>query len=139
MVGQMASSIIHDIRSPLAIIRGYAELAIAGSETIEKRQRFANTITAEVTRLHGMARDLQEYSEGMASLSLSRTALGPFIESFVELIEPDFAERGIHIIHHLQYQGDLMLDMNRLKRALHNISANAGEAMTNGGTFMVTS
>lgn len=138
VVGQMASSIIHDIRSPLSIIRGYAELAVAGTESTEKRQRFANTITAEVTRLHDMARDLQEYSDGTSSVALIPTAIGPFIESFVELIQPDFLERGIHIIHHLQYEGNLMLDSDRMKRAFHNIATNAADAMASGGSFMVT-
>jgi signal transduction histidine kinase len=139
VVGQMASSIIHDIRGPLAIIRGYAELAVAGTESTEKRQRFANTITAEVSRLHDMARDLQEYSDETSSVALIPTAIEPFIESFLELIRPDFSERSIHIIHHLQYEGNLMMDAGRMKRAFHNISANAADAMASGGSFMVTS
>ncbi len=139
VVGQMASSIIHDIRSPLGIIRGYAKLAVSGEAPTEKRQRFASTITAEVARLHEMARDLQEYSEGSQPMDPEQIQLGPFIESFVHLIEPDFTDRGIHIIHHLQYEGDLMLDTERMKRVFHNISTNAAEAMTDGGTFMVIS
>jgi len=139
VVGQMASSIIHDIRSPLAIIRGYAKLAVSGEAPTEKRQRFASTITAEVTRLNEMARDLQEFSEGSQTIELGQTQLGPFIEAFVRLIEPDFADRGIHIIYHHQYEGDLMLDIGRMKRVFHNISANAAEAMTDGGSFRVIS
>lgn len=137
IVGQMASSIIHDIRSPLAIIRGYAELTVVGSVSTEKRQRFANTITAEVTRLHKMARDLQEYSEGVQTVELEFTPLGSLIEEIIEFFESNFTERSIHIIHNLRYTGNLMLDTSRMKRVLHNIISNAADAMPNGGTFMI--
>lgn len=139
IVGQMASSIIHDIRSPLAIIRGYAELSVAGSISMEKRQRFANTIAAEVSRLHEMARDLQEYSEGIQTIQLKPTPSGPIIEDIVAFLESNFNDRGIHIIHHLQYTGPLNLDASRIRRALHNMAINAADAMPNGGTLMITS
>jgi signal transduction histidine kinase len=139
MVGQMASSIIHDIRSPLAIIRGYAELTVAGSVSTEKRQRFANTITEEVRRLRDMAQELQEFSEGAQAVQPVPTPLGEVVEEVIAFLEGNFRERGIHIIHHLQYTGALMLDAPRIKRVLHNLAMNAADAMSGGGTFMITS
>ena len=138
MVGQMASSIIHDIRSPLAIIRGYAELAVAGSVTTERRQRFANTISGEVQRLKEMARELQEFSEGTQTFQLSPTPLAHVIEEVLTFLEGNFKERGIHLIQRLEYPGILMLDGFRMKRVIHNLAVNAAEAMPGGGTFMVT-
>ena len=114
-VGQMASSIIHDIRSPLAIIRGYAELAVTSTVSTEKRQRFANTITSEVRRLRDMAEELQEFSEDTHAVELNAISLHEVIEEVVDFLDSDFRDRGIHIIHHAQYTGQLMLDAPRIK------------------------
>jgi nitrogen-specific signal transduction histidine kinase/DNA-binding NarL/FixJ family response regulator len=137
-VGQMASSIIHDIRSPLAIIRGYAELAVTGAVSTEKRQRFANTITSEVRRLRDMAEELQEFSEGTHAVELNAISLHEVIEEVVDFLDSNFRDRGIHIIHHAQYTGQLMLDAPRIKRILHNLTGNAADAMPDGGTLMIT-
>jgi len=137
-VGQMASSIIHDIRSPLAIIRGYAELAVTSAVSTEKRQRFANTITSEVRRLRDMAEELQEFSEGTHAVELNAISLHEVIEEVVDFLDSDFRDRGIHIIHHAQYTGQLMLDAPRIKRILHNLAGNAADAMPDGGTLMIT-
>jgi len=137
-VGQMASSIIHDIRSPLAIIRGYAELAVTRAVSREKRQRFANTITSEVRRLRDMAEELQEFSEGTHAVELNAISLHEVIEEVVDFLDSDFRDRGIHIIHHAQYTGQLMLDAPRIKRILHNLAGNAADAMPDGGTLMIT-
>ena len=137
-VGQMASSIIHDIRSPLAIIRGYAELAVTSTVSTEKRQRFANTITSEVRRLRDMAEELQEFSEDTHAVELNAISLHEVIEEVVDLLDSDFRDRGIHIIHHAQYTGQLMLDAPRIKRILHNLAGNAADAMPDGGTLMIT-
>ena len=138
IVGQMASSIIHDIRSPLAIIRGYAELAVTGAVSTEKRQRFANTITSEVRRLRDMAEELQEFSEGTHAVELNAISLHEVIEEVVDFLDSEFRDRGIHIIHHAQYTGQLMLDAPRIKRILHNLTGNAADAMPDGGTLMIT-
>ena len=138
IVGQMASSIIHDIRSPLAIIRGYAELAVTGAVSTEKRQRFANTITSEVRRLRDMAEELQEFSEGTHAVELNAISLHEVIEEVVDFLDSNFRDRGIHIIHHAQYTGQLMLDAPRIKRILHNLTGNAADAMPDGGTLMIT-
>ena len=137
-VGQMASSIIHDIRSPLAIIRGYAELAVTSTVSTEKRQRFANTITSEVRRLRDMAEELQEFSEDTHAVELNAISLHEVIEEVVDFLDSDFRDRGIHIIHHAQYTGQLMLDAPRIKRILHNLAGNAADAMPDGGTLMIT-
>ncbi|MEE2993788.1 MAG: ATP-binding protein [Gemmatimonadota bacterium] len=137
-VGQMASSIIHDIRSPLAIIRGYAELAVTRAVSTEKRLRFANTITSEVRRLRDMAEELQEFSEGTHAVELNAISLHEVIEEVVDFLDSDFRDRGIHIIHHAQYTGQLMLDAPRIKRILHNLTGNAADAMPDGGTLMIT-
>lgn len=137
-IGQMASSIIHDIRSPLAIIRGYAELAVTGTVSTEKRQRFAHTITTEVRRLRDMAEELQEFSEGAHAVDLKSMPLQEVVEEVVEFLDNNFRDRGIHIIHHIQYTGSLMLDAPRIKRILHNLAGNAADAMPDGGTLMIT-
>jgi signal transduction histidine kinase/DNA-binding NarL/FixJ family response regulator len=137
-VGQMASSIIHDIRGPLAIIRGYAELAVTGTVSTEKRQRLANTITSEVRRLRDMADELQEFSEGAHAVELKSIPLQDVIGEVVDFLDSNFRERGIHIIHHMQYTGRLMLDSPRIKRILHNLAINGADAMPDGGTLMVT-
>ena len=85
-----------------------------------------------------MAEELQEFSEDTHAVELNAISLHEVIEEVVDFLDSDFRDRGIHIIHHAQYTGQLMLDAPRIKRILHNLAGNAADAMPDGGTLMIT-
>ncbi len=137
LVGNMASTIAHDIRNPLTIISGYATLL---ADLYPDGREYADVIVAEVERLSGMLTELLDYARGgEEDLALKSYDLGAFLVELLRLLERDFQLSGIPIVTGIEYQGPVSVNRNRLLRACLNISNNAREAMEGRGTFTVGS
>ncbi|MHB8772339.1 MAG: two-component system sensor histidine kinase NtrB [Syntrophales bacterium] len=60
-LGEMGAVLAHEVRTPLAGIKGYAQL-LAERMTDERSRRFAGLIAQEAIRLEGLVNDLLDYS-----------------------------------------------------------------------------
>lgn len=137
VVGNMASTIAHDIRNPLTIISGYASLL---ADLYPDGREYADVIVAEVERLSGMLTELLDFARGgEEDLALRSYDLGAFLVELLRLLERDFQLSGIPIVTGIEYQGPIHVNRNRLLRACLNISNNAREAMDGRGVFTVSS
>ena len=70
VIGRMAASIIHDLKKPMAVIRGFAELLANPDVDAEKRQTFSSLIMEDVDRFLGMTQELLDYSRGQINLEI---------------------------------------------------------------------
>lgn len=136
-IGQMASSIIHDFKNPMAIIRGLGELLEKAQLPEEKRSRFANIIIGEVDRCVTMTRDILEYCRGEKNYRFTTISSREFIEGITLVLEHDFDTAGIGFERVIEYDGPLQLDLEKMKRVLFNLSNNARSVMPSGGIFAI--
>jgi signal transduction histidine kinase len=143
LVGKMATTIAHDIRNPLSVIAGYAQLL---GDLYPDGREHAEVIVAEVERLSGMLTELLDFAREGAeggeaaperALDLKLYDLGAFLIELLRLVERDFQMAGIPILTRIEYHGPVRLDRNRLLRACLNVSNNAREAMGSRGTFTI--
>ena len=81
VIGRMAASIIHDLKKPMAVIRGFAELLANPNVDAEKRQTFSNLIMEDVDRFLGMTQELLDYSRGQINLEFREVHLGEWVET----------------------------------------------------------
>jgi signal transduction histidine kinase len=138
-VGQLASSIIHDFRSPMTAIRlsidSLRELSHAPREQLE---RYYKQIVKSVDRLLAMAQELLDYTRGDLKLELKEWD----ISSLLEELRVDFdllsAERNVRFIVERVTSGVVKIDRDRFERALLNIINNALEAMSDGGELRLS-
>ena len=137
-IGKLASSIMHDIRNPLTIIRGYAELIKDPSFPPEKSTLFAKNILNEVDRFLAMTQELLTFATGKDGLNRENVKLKEFLEELVNSIENQFIDRGHSIRLQVTYPGFVNIDPNRFRRALENICYNALEAMKDKGRFSIS-
>ena len=138
VIGRMAASIIHDLKNPMSVIRGFAELL--GNERLgaEKRQDFSNVILEEIDRFIGMTRELLDYSRGEMDLKLEEIQLGDWLENLARFLRDDLAKSQVELVTNLGYTGPVLIDGQRMRRVLSNIASNARDAMPLGGTFTIT-
>ena len=68
VIGDMAASIIHDLKQPMAVIRGFAELLSNPEVAPEKRWAFSQMILEDVDLFLGMTQELLDYSRESMSL-----------------------------------------------------------------------
>lgn len=136
-VGQIASTIIHDIKLPIANIRTSAEILANSNINDDLRREFSTLIVKEVDRLVGMTREILEFTRGETKLELSEFPLDDLLEDVLGKIELDFAKIGIKITRNWNNLPKVTGDFNRLWRVLSNLVMNSRDAMKNGGEILV--
>ena len=137
VIGRMAASIIHDLKKPMAVIRGFAEMLASPNVDAEKRQTFSNLVLEDVDRFLGMTQELLDYSRGQINLELREVELGEWVERVGIFLVEDFAAAKVELVYDLQYTGPVRMDPERMRRVLVNIAGNAADAMAGGGKFTI--
>ncbi|MGE3512747.1 MAG: ATP-binding protein [Vicinamibacterales bacterium] len=95
---QFSAALAHELRTPLAILRGEAELALSATATHEDIRRALQTQLEEFDRLHGLITQvltLARAESGQIRLAHDAIDLGALAREVVEQLEPVAAARGI--------------------------------------------
>jgi signal transduction histidine kinase len=129
LVGNMASSIIHDFKNPMTVIRANAE--IMGQDP--QNAMCARVIMRHVDRLTTMANDLLDFARGAVRLNTQDVDPQTWFAELDELLEPLAAGRAIRLECSVLTGDHLRIDPDRMTRAIYNLAANAVEAMPRGG------
>jgi signal transduction histidine kinase len=138
-VGRVATSVAHDLRSPLGGIARSAEFLARPEISPETRQKLSQAIVSLARRLINTTQEILDFVRG-EPLPLNRApcALPEFLDQVLAVMEVDFADRGIEVVKNHAYTGTIVMDADRIAQVVYNIAANARDAMPHGGTFAVT-
>ena len=139
---EVTDNIAHDLRSPITRIRGMAETAVTGKETIETYREMAGIVIEESDRLMGIINTMLQISEvdsGLVCLSMNRVNLIQLIQDAYELFQPVAEDQGIALKTSLPSQPVIILgDGGRLQRAIANLIDNAVKYTPRGGTILLS-
>lgn len=135
-LGEMGAMLAHEIRNPLAGIKGYAQV-IEKRPMEERNSRFAGRIVMETQRLEALVSDLLDYArrdrETMATVNLGET-----ICHAAELLQPDAEKFQVKITCECPVGLQAMGNQDRLGQVVLNLGKNAIQAMPEGGTLRMT-
>ena len=99
MRDQFLDSATHELRTPLANIKAYAEtLALSEMMDVEQQKEFCNTINAEATRLarlHRRPAQLSSMEVGSLSLNRQKVDLERLLREIVGKVEPQMEQKEI--------------------------------------------
>lgn len=138
-VGQMASSIIHDFRSPMTgVALGIERLQRSEQMSPEDKDRLFTLIKSSVERMNRMMQELLDFSRGDVKLNYAEHSVDDFVQGIQRLIEMDMERKQIRFTCENVYQGSAILDRDRLQRAVMNILSNAEDATPRGGHISMT-
>jgi signal transduction histidine kinase len=132
-LGTMAGMLAHDFRGPMTVIRGYAEtLQEPGLPPSEVAARAALIVEA-ADRLSRMTNETLDFARGAERLVLRLVPLGMFLAELAAGIEQELP--GLSVAREFRVDGTLRLplDVDKLRRAVSNIAANARDAMGGRG------
>lgn len=139
---EFISVVAHDLRSPLALIRGYADLIRklpAGSHGGEQEQRALAYIQEAVTRLDRVVGDLLDMSRIEARrLELHKEPLD-LVALVREVVERDHLLLAGHPVRVVVDAPTALVeaDRGRLEQVLMNLLSNAGKYATPGSEVIV--
>ncbi len=136
-IGQLAAGVAHEIRNPLAGIRGAIEVLNENTLSPEVRQQLMVEILQRVDRLNHAVQDLLEYAKPM-SPSKTLISLNELLESVVQGLMHDPQLHEIEVFRHIRSQVAVHTDPVLVERIIINIFLNAVQAMEHSGRLDIT-
>ena len=132
VLGRLGSTIIHDLKSPLSAIRGYANI-LEGVEDDDKVKKYAKSISKSVDFTFDMIENILEFGRDKSTLDFRPVNIQQYFKEVIELFgeRTDGKEIEIKILpcEDLYYA----LDPFKMKRVLLNLLKNAREAIEKKG------
>ena len=135
-IGQLSSSIVHDLRNPLASIYGGAEMMMDGDLSPDQLQRLAGNIYRSSRVINEMLRELADVSRGRISPP-ETCRLSEVVGAAVDILSPAAAEHGVTIRVSVDESIELPLERARMERVFLNLISNAIAAMPAGGQISI--
>jgi signal transduction histidine kinase len=137
-VGRVATSVAHDLRSPLGGILRSAEFLARPELSSGTRQKLSQAVASLARRLMNTTQEILDYVRGgKLPLRCVPCSLSEFLDEVLAVLEVDFGDQGIEVVRDCNYEGSVIMDADRLAQVVYNIAANARDAMPRGGTFGV--
>ncbi len=137
LIGQAVSGVIHDIKGPLNLISGFAQL-MEFEEASEKRAEFAGDIVRQAQFIKSMTQEVLAFAKGERQLFKRPIYLQNFLAEVEALLKQEFAGRNIDIVLANDYRGKVKADEDKLRRMIFNLARNARDAMPDGGRFEIS-
>ena len=129
MQKDLIANVSHDLRTPLTMIKSYAEMIrdISGDDPV-KREQHLNVIIDETDRLNNLVGDLLSVSQmqsGKNTLDKSRFSLSEAVKSIVETYRIKEMDEGYTI--NLKCPSDFYVyaDEEKIKQVVSNLISNA--------------
>lgn len=132
-LGKFSSMILHDIRNPLSMIKGLLQLMILNIHEPEKLESNVRNALTEVGRLENLASEFLDYSRGEIRLNLGVITASWLFKRTEESLRERFRSAGLTVAVDCSLEDPLLLDAERILRALLNVADNARKAMSPGG------
>ena len=132
-------NVAHDLRTPMARLRGIAETALASNDPVALREALADCLE-ESDRIIATLNTLMDISEaetGTMSLERETVDLQELVRQSVELYEDLAEERGLTIAARGGAPLPASVDRNRLRQAVANLLDNAVKYTGAGGRIEI--
>lgn len=126
-VGQVASSIVHDFKNGLFVLRGHAEMLEQAAGAEKKVGHHAAKLLENIERLSGLCVDVLDFAK-VREPRRRQVEIGPYLESVLEPLRHRAEGLGIKV----RTEGEACaasLDASRFTRVVENLIANAIEAV----------
>ena len=137
-VGQMASGIIHDFKTPLTLIQGFVDLLSDAETPVDRRQKYSRLIQEEIQGFLTEAQGLLEYARGEIDLNLEEVKLDVWLDSIADILRQNLCDARIQLQTEFQFRGMVWIDREKMRRVVMNLASNAKDAMPDGGTLTIT-
>jgi len=140
-IGGMGAGIAHELRNPLASIKGSIELLAEGMNLDEEQKALMDIVVKESAHLNNIINDFLTYARPKPP-KLEKCDINSLINDTITMLKngEDFKNNHIKISLDLEAKNSqLNLDINQMKQVFWNLAINACQAMPEGGTLSVKS
>jgi len=133
-LGKFSSMVLHDIRNPIAIIKGQLQLMLMHLEDSDRLRKFIANVDTESSKLERLAGEFLDYSRGEIRLNFSVVQPLEFMTRFKESLASQMEKLGITVNTTIENESPVLLDAERIQRVLSNLIDNARKACKDSST-----
>lgn len=136
---RFVAMVAHELRGPLGVIMGYAQLAVKPHVTSEQMGRFTAAILEHCQRLNRLVEDLQtatRLTTGRFDLRREPTDLAADVAAAVDQFRVTVADRTFSYDGQTNL-GSVEVDRDRVSQAVRNLLDNAVKYSADGGAIGV--
>jgi len=135
-LGELSAGMAHEIRNPLASIRGTAEILQDGIDPADKRYEFTRILIKEVDRLNRVVEDFLRFARP-APVERGRFDVNEALREVLTLVRQPAMKSGVRTELAAGELPPLPGDREQLKQAFLNLVLNALQAMPGGGVLTI--
>jgi len=136
-IGKLSSTIIHDLKSPLAAIKGYIGLL---KDKLKDKEclSYIETMNEAVDYILNMVEEILEFGREKTSMLYQKVNLKEFIEDFVSFYSKSLKDKDIKINVNIGENIFVEMDPNKFKRVVNNLIKNSVEAIEKNGVIEIS-
>lgn len=136
-IGELSANIAHEIRNPLASLKGSIEILKEGTLTKDHGEKLMNIAISEMDRLNTIITDFLTYSRPKPP-EFFRFDLHTMLDETIELIKSAILNtEGIAIIRTFKGPNEIVADPQKLRQVFLNIGMNAVESLQDTGRLVI--
>jgi signal transduction histidine kinase len=136
-VGELASSLAHEIKNPLAGLSGAVQIMTREFEDNAEKREIFEEMQRQIERLDRTMEDLLRFSRPRPS-KLERVEVGPVLMHVLSLVRKVRDAGGIEINTSPAGDAAVLADHDQLEQVLLNLCLNAVQALGGKGTLSIS-
>jgi len=136
---EFVAAVSHELKTPLAIIRAYAEGLIDGVSE-KKKDKYMNVIIEETKKMDTLVLDMLENSKleaGAEKLNIKRYSVKKIAEKYIKLFDENFRQKDLNVILNCDGDGIADFDCDKIEQVISNFLSNAWKNSFEGGKVIV--
>jgi len=135
-IGRLSTSLVHDLRNPLAAIYGGAEMLMDGDLSSAQVERLAGNIYRSSRRMQQLLQELVDTGRGR-STSVEMCRLSEVVAAAYEVFAMAADAQSVSVRIDVPENIELPLERARMERVFVNLIDNALGAMPDGGCLEI--
>jgi two-component system NtrC family sensor kinase len=135
-VGEIASSVAHDLGTPMAIVRARSQMIAGGEVDAARGRELATATIVEIDRMSKHIRQLLDYAR-REEPTRELVNVGAWASMAVELLRPIAERRGVTLTVHAIHDTEASMDAGQMRHVLINLVTNAIEASPRNAEVVV--
>jgi len=137
LVGQIAAGMAHEIKNPLASIKGGVEILCDDTTSENDRQEFKSIVLKEVKRINASVSDFLEFARPSEPQMVALN-LADVVRASLKQVQPQAMKRHITIDSQIEDPVIVTGDREKIHQVLSNLLLNAVDASRDDSSVTVT-
>ena len=135
-LGELSAGVAHEIRNPLASIKGYAQLVRMELNENHQSYKDLTIVLNEVERLDRIIERFMAFAQPRQPVK-TWTSVGDLIDETIKLLSSEFMQNQVSV-RFIRCKNDrMMIDYEQMKQVLINILINGIQASSQGDEILV--